>query len=157
MIEPLLDASCHKGLVNNFYKCFVNNYGPTYAECGGLMYLSKSIKFKNRKYKMVGVINGDTEMYEKPIGRGYVSLEIKKNHPWFTHQKSILCHEFHHSKLEGNFFKDDFVFNVKRGYGVNGKYDGIVVKNLIATYSHMRDTSKSRWIKNFLNFILEKK
>ena len=146
---------------NNFLKeeikNFINNYGPTYAECGGLMYLSKSIKFKNRKYKMVGAIDGDTTMHDQPVGRGYVNLETKKNHPWLPYQKTILCHEFHHSKLDGNFAKNDFVFNVKRGHGVNGKCDGIIIKNLIATYSHMRDTSKTRWIKNFLNFIMEKK
>ena len=40
-----------------------------------------------------------------------------------------------------------------RGYGTNGKHDGILYKNLIASYSHLRDTSQSRWIENFLNFV----
>ncbi len=106
---------------------------------------------------MVGVINGDTVMHDQPVGRGYVNLETKKNHPWLPCQKPILCHEFHHSKLEGDFVKNDFVFNVKRGYGVDGKSDGIIYKNLLATYSHIRDTSKTRWIKNFLDFIVERK
>ncbi len=138
-------------------KLFINKYGPTFAECGGLMYLSKSIKFKDRKYKMVGAINGDVTMHDQPVGRGYVNLETKKNHPWLPHQKSIPGHEFHHSRLDGKFIKSDFVFNVKRGYGVDGKSDGIIVKNLIATYSHIRDTSKTRWIRNFLDFIVETK
>ena len=155
--ELSLDELSKNNFLKKEIKGFINNYGPTYAECGGLMYLSKSIKFKNRKYKMVGAINGDILMHNEPVGRGYVNLEIKKNHPWFSRQKSISCHEFHHSKLEGNFGRNDFVFNVKRGYGVNGKCDGIIVKNLIATYSHIRDTSKTRWIKNFLDFIVESK
>ena len=138
-------------------KKFINDNGPTYAECGGLMYLSKSIKFKNKKYKMVGAINGDITMHNQPVGRGYVNLEVKKNHPWLSNGKSILCHEFHHSKLEGNFVKNDFAFNVKRGFGVDGISDGIIFKNLLATYSHIRDTSKTRWIKNFLDFIVERK
>ena len=146
---------------NNFLKKeikkFINDNGPTYAECGGLMYLSKSIKFKNKKYKMVGAINGDITMHSQPVGRGYVNLEVKKNHPWLSNGKSILCHEFHHSKLEGNFVKNDFAFNVKRGFGVDGISDGIIFKNLLATYSHIRDTSKTRWIKKFLDFIVERK
>ena len=155
--ELSLDELSSNSSLKKEIKDFINNNGPTYAECGGLMYLSKNIKYKNKKYKMVGVINGDTVMHDQPVGRGYVNLETKKNHPWLPCQKPILCHEFHHSKLQGNFVKKDFVFNVKRGYGVDGKCDGIFVKNLVATYSHIRDTSKSRWINNFLNFVVEKK
>ena len=40
-----------------------------------------------------------------------------------------------------------------RGYGINSKHDGILYKNLVASYSHLRDTAQSRWIENYLNFI----
>ena len=155
--ELCLDELSKNNYLKKEVRDFITNYGPTYAECGGLMYLSKSIKLKNRKYKMVGALNGNITMHDHPIGRGYVNLQVKKNHPWLPNRKSILCHEFHHSKLEGAFVKNDFVFNVKRGFGVDGNSDGIIFKNLLATYSHIRDTSKTRWIKNFLDFIVERK
>ncbi len=155
--ELYLDKLSRNTSLKKEIKSFINNYGPTYAECGGLMYLSKSIKFKNRKYKMIGAIDGDTTMHDQPVGRGYVHLETKQKHLWLPHKKSIPGHEFHHSRLEGDFARNDFAFNVKRGYGVDGKSDGIIVKNLIATYSHIRDTSKIRWIKNFLDFIVKNK
>ena len=59
-------------------KNFVENNGPVYAECGGLMYLAKSIKYKSKTYKMTGIIPGVIKMDEKPVGRGYVKLKTKK-------------------------------------------------------------------------------
>lgn len=57
---------------------FIELEKPCYAECGGLMYLSESINYKNKKHKMVGAIPGNIIMSKKPIGRGYVKLKIKK-------------------------------------------------------------------------------
>ncbi|MGD8594209.1 MAG: cobyrinate a,c-diamide synthase, partial [Gammaproteobacteria bacterium] len=55
---------------------------PVYAECGGLMYLTRSITWDDKKYAMVGAIAADTVMHEKPQGRGYVQLEETEHHPW---------------------------------------------------------------------------
>ena len=40
---------------------------------------------------------------------------------------------------------------------INNKSDGIMYKNLLASYTHIRDTQKSRWIKNFLSFVEDSK
>jgi cobyrinic acid a,c-diamide synthase len=55
---------------------------PTYAECGGLMYLARGIEWKGRRAAMVGAIPGDIRMHAKPVGRGYVILEAGADHPW---------------------------------------------------------------------------
>lgn len=44
---------------------------PTYAECGGLMYLSRSLSWQGQTRQMVGVVPGDTVMHARPVGRGY--------------------------------------------------------------------------------------
>ena len=138
-------------------KNFVENNGPVYAECGGLMYLAKSIKYKNKTYKMTGIIPGTVKMNEKPIGRGYVKLKVKKNHLWGMKENVLLnAHEFHHASLiyEKNY-KYKHIYNMKRGYGINGNDDGFVYKNLLANFAHLRHTKKSPWIKYFINFIKE--
>ena len=38
---------------------------PIYAECGGLMYLTKSISSGNKKYKMVGIFDAETSMTKR--------------------------------------------------------------------------------------------
>jgi cobyrinic acid a,c-diamide synthase len=55
---------------------------PTYAECGGLMYLSRSISWQGRTAAMVGAIPGDAVMHARPVGRGYVQLQETGALPW---------------------------------------------------------------------------
>ena len=135
----------------------IENGMPTYAECGGLMYLSKSIKYEDQQSEMVGIINADCEMHEKPIGRGYTLLKNKNIHPWNTNYGSeIPGHEFHYSKLVNTPIKTDYAYQVNRGFGVNGKHDGIVYKNLLACYAHQRNTQQNQWILSFLEFVKSK-
>ena len=46
-------------------KKFAEDNLPIYAECGGLMYLTKSIVNANKKYKMVGLFDAETKMTKK--------------------------------------------------------------------------------------------
>ncbi|MBE8190378.1 MAG: cobyrinate a,c-diamide synthase [Candidatus Thioglobus sp.] len=124
---------------------------PTYAECGGLMYLSKRIE----NYPMVGVIDADCKINKKPIGRGYVQLAPSENHPWKNVSKHIFAHEFHYSKLENIAKNTNFAYRILRGVGVNGKSDGILLHNLLATYSHLRNVGGNFWVEQFVNFIKE--
>lgn len=124
---------------------------PTYAECGGLMYLTNSIIKNNKNYKMLGVIDADTIITKKPIGRGYVKLKPINNHLWVG-SEDINGHEFHYSKLENINSQYKFAFEVKRGAGIKDNKDGILAYNLLATYSHLRNIN-SNWVVNFLNFI----
>ena len=127
---------------------------PTYAECGGLMYLSSSINFKSEKCNMVGIIDADCEMFEKPIGRGYTLLEKNSNHLWSDNTTtSIPGHEFHYSKLTRISNEYNYAYAVKRGFGIDGNHDGIIYKNLVACYAHQRNTSQNQWIPNFIKFI----
>mgnify|MGYP000433114020 CR=1 FL=1 len=130
----------------------IENGMPTYAECGGLMYLAKTIKFKNSKMKMCGVFDIDVEMHDKPIGRGYTKL-ITNNHPWGMSLEKINAHEFHYSSVRFNNKRYKYAYNIKRGYGINGKDDGLIYKNTIASFSHLRSTEQFDWVKNFTNFI----
>ena len=127
---------------------------PTYAECGGLMYLCKSIKFASEQCEMVGIIDAECEMFEKPIGRGYTLLQKNTLHPWpHAADQPIAGHEFHYSKLAYVSSETQFAFEVNRGFGVTGKKDGIVYKNLLACYAHQRNTQQNQWISSFIDFV----
>ena len=137
---------------------------PTYAECGGLMYLSRSISWHGNTLDMVGVIPGDATMHARPQGRGYVKLYPSDNHPWNVSDtscsfegESIPAHEFHHSRLENCSSDLTFAFRVLRGQGVDGEHDGVVMHNMVAGYAHLRDTSRCRWAEAFTAFVHQKK
>jgi len=133
----------------------IDNGLPTYAECGGLMYLSRSISWRGKRCDMVGVIPGDVTMHERPQGRGYVRLRELAPLPWphDTAGKEFSAHEFHYSSLENLDIPMVYAYEVKRGTGIDGEHDGIVINNLLACYSHMRDTAQHRWARRFTDFV----
>lgn len=129
---------------------------PAYAECGGLMYLSRSIDYQGRVYSMVGAIPGDVKMHSKPVGRGYVQLVEDDTHPWPRRDapaKQIRAHEFHYSSLENLPTDSRFAYYVERGYGINGDRDGFLLHNLLASYTHLRTIGSCYWATRFVSFI----
>lgn len=133
---------------------------PTYAECGGLMYLANSISWHGKTQPMVGIIDGVVTMHRKPVGRGYVILQPVSGHPWHTERQAndpaappqVHAHEFHYSNLEGLPDNTTYAYAVKRGHGVDGKHDGIVMYNLLASYAHLRATAGCDWPARFVQF-----
>ncbi|MBV2089401.1 MAG: hydrogenobyrinic acid a,c-diamide synthase (glutamine-hydrolyzing) [Candidatus Thiodiazotropha sp. (ex Ctena orbiculata)] len=136
---------------------FIERGGPVYAECGGLIYLTRSLSWQGKKCRMAGVIPADTVMHEKPQGRGYVRLSETGRSPWPTlgegHQE-IFAHEFHYSSLVGlKAQQDDYAYRVERGFGIDGKNDGYVYKNLLASYTHRRSVGGNNWVTRFLALV----
>ena len=130
---------------------------PTYAECGGLMYLSQSLTWNGETHDMVGVLPAVTRMYEKPQGRGYVKLdEIEGQHLWTSTgqtTKTLRAHEFHYSSLLGLPDNSRFAYRMQRGSGIQQQQDGLIYKNLLASYTHLRNTAANQWVKRFLRFV----
>ncbi|KAA0452590.1 MAG: cobyrinate a,c-diamide synthase [Candidatus Thioglobus sp.] len=152
----LEDLSANQSLLADI-KAKIEQGLPTYAECGGLMYLSQAISYQGKTHKMVGVIKADTEMTNQPVGRGYVQLLPTENHPWNGVADKICAHEFHYSKLNNISAKTRYAYKVLRGVGVDNKHDGILTHNLLATYTHFRSVGNNHWVGQFVNFIKAKK
>jgi cobyrinic acid a,c-diamide synthase len=128
---------------------------PTYAECGGMMYLTRSISFQGARREMVGVIPADSVMGETPQGRGLVRVEATADFPWPGAQGEgvVAAHEFHYARLENVAPELRYAWRVQRGHGVDGRRDGIVIGNMLAGFTHQRDTSRHRWTDQFVAFV----
>jgi cobyrinic acid a,c-diamide synthase len=128
---------------------------PVYAECGGLMYLTRSLQWKEQRREMVGAIAADTVMHPKPVGRGYIRLRETGQGPWpgTAAGTEFNAHEFHYSALENVDPNLCYAYEVVRGKGVTGRHDGIVYKNLLANYAHLRDVEAFRWAERFIGFV----
>ena len=122
---------------------------PIYAECGGLMYLTKSIKHNNQKYKMVGLFDAETQMTKK-MTLNYTQGRITSN-CLISSPRNFNAHEFHYSKIT-NLPKDaKFLYDLKIGEGISSKKDGFSEYNIVASYCHLYfDSAKfaSNIIKN---------
>lgn len=127
---------------------------PVYAECGGLMYLARSIEWQHEKHDMVGAIPADIVMESKPQGRGYVQLRETADGIWpATSGQTIAAHEFHYSRFL-NLPKDArFAFQVLRGSGIDGEHDGYIRNNMLACYTHQRNTRNNDWVVRFVEFV----
>lgn len=129
---------------------------PIYGECGGLMYLTKSIAgYKNSKkhFQMVGIIDAKTKMTSK-LTLNYTSADM--NTSTFGNIQDIRGHEFHYSKLEDLPSDSKYAFSMKRGIGIDGgKHDGILIHNCIASYMHLHFYDRrfpTKWIKSCIEF-----
>ena len=139
---------------------FVESGGVVYAECGGLMYLCHELYWGDRRGAMCGVLNADVAMYERPQGRGYVRLRETPAFPWpqvletpRERPYEIKAHEFHYSAILNPDLAWSFGYQILRGQGIDGKHDGIVHKNLVAAYSHLRAVGGNDWTGRFVAHI----
>ena len=108
---------------------------PIYAECGGLMYLTKSIKHNNQKYKMIGLFDAETEMTKK-MTLNYTQGRIISN-CLISSPRNFNAHEFHYSKIH-NISKDArFLYDLKIGEGISSKKDALSEYNVVASYCHL--------------------
>ncbi|MBT5036409.1 MAG: cobyrinate a,c-diamide synthase [Rhodospirillaceae bacterium] len=131
---------------------------PAYVECGGLLYLSQSLSWQGDKFDMVGIIPGDGVMHDRPIGRGYVQLQETGDGLWSTpreQDQDFPAHEFHYASLDGLSSDQRFAYKVKRGHGIDGAHDGLIIHNLTACFAHQRDLGSNRWAENFVDFIAQ--
>jgi cobyrinic acid a,c-diamide synthase len=125
---------------------------PVYAECGGLMYLGKKIIWKGKEYPMCKALPIIFSVEKRPQGHGYVIAKVIEKNPYFSLGLSIKGHEFHYSKPisidENKEMK--YIFELEKGFGIDGKRDGILYKNLLAGYTHIHIFSVKCWAENFL-------
>jgi cobyrinic acid a,c-diamide synthase len=123
---------------------------PIYGECGGLMYLTRSIKGysgnEGKKRNMVGLIDADTFISGK-LTLNYT--EANSNASIFGKISKVRGHEFHYSRIE-NIAKDSkFAYVMRRGNGIDNKKDGFMVYNCLASYMHLH-FADSRLPKRFI-------
>jgi len=133
---------------------------PAYAECGGLMYLARSIEWRGHKRNMVGAVPVDVLVGKLPQGKGYMSLEETDKSPWpqvgrarSNGSRGVPVHEFHYAWLENLEENPIFAQRVLRGTGIDGKHDGLVVNNLLAGFAHHRNTLANPWVERFVSFV----
>jgi cobyrinic acid a,c-diamide synthase len=123
---------------------------PIFAECGGLMYLCRSIQFNGHSHPMSGVFPIDLKMNQKPVGHGYVSVKVDTPNPFFTPDSIIRGHEFHYSGPDMNDELSDCCLEMTEGYGLNGKRDGLLHKNTLAAYTHIHASGVDGWASAFI-------
>ena len=128
---------------------------PTYAECGGLMYLCESLSWHGETHQMVGAVKGDAIMNARPQGRGYTRMKALGG-IWESGTE-VLAHEFHYARVDNLPEGTDFAYEVLRGHGIDGKNDGVLAYNMLAGFCHLRNSEATPWAARFVDFVQRKR
>ncbi|UCE54927.1 MAG: cobyrinate a,c-diamide synthase [Desulfobacterales bacterium] len=130
---------------------------PIYAECGGLMYLGEELILEGKSYPMAGVLPLVFDFFKRPRGHGYTIVTVEGENPYYPVGTEIRGHEFHYSRVKkwaGD--EKDLVFLMKRGVGIFKDRDGILYKNVLATYTHVHALGTPEWaralVRNAINY-----
>ncbi|MEW6459021.1 MAG: cobyrinic acid a,c-diamide synthase, partial [Bacillota bacterium] len=124
---------------------------PVYAECGGLMYMGRRLIWKGKSYAMTGALPFEVDLDERPRGHGYMIVDVVGDNPYFPVGTTIRGHEFHHSRVHAlDTGTARLAFRVRKGYGIDGEWDGIVYRNVLAAYKHIHALSVPGWAPGFV-------
>jgi cobyrinic acid a,c-diamide synthase len=107
---------------------------PAYAECGGLMYLTKEIH-SGKTYRMCGVLPSTAEMTSRIQALGYVKGTGSGEISYLPSLQGITGHEFHYSRLDPDA-DARYAISLSRGKGIIAGKDGLVTQNTLGCYTH---------------------
>ena len=141
------DLSQNKSMLIDIKKAIYEGM-PTFAECGGFMYLQQSIIDENgNSNSMVGAIDGNSTMQNKLSRFGYTTLTAKRDNLLCLEGESINAHEFHYCDSDNN--GSDFEA-IKPNSGK--KWDCIfALDTLVAGYPHMHFYGNLEFAKKFVH------
>ncbi|HMK56454.1 MAG TPA: cobyrinate a,c-diamide synthase [Dissulfurispiraceae bacterium] len=133
---------------------------PVYAECGGLMYLSKGIRdFGGHLFDMTGIFPFETEMQKRRSGLGYREITLKEPCILGRAGATLRGHEFHYSAVASG--QDVAISGLKKIYdivdaqGSSLGCEGYSIGSALASYVHIHFGSNQRSARHFVNFIKE--
>ncbi|HTZ17038.1 MAG TPA: cobyrinate a,c-diamide synthase [Dissulfurispiraceae bacterium] len=131
---------------------------PVYAECGGLMYLSKGIRdFEDRFFAMAGVLPFETKMKRRRTGLGYREISLGRDCILGRAGSALRGHEFHYSEiLPGPDLKSsgiETVYHVKDAQDTSRGTEGYNSGSVLASYVHVHFASNQRAARHFVNFV----
>ncbi len=134
----------NKSMLRSVLK-YHNEGNPIYAECGGLMYLSKSINGRD----MCNVFNYPSKMTKNVQALSYVISEAQKDNIILKKGEIFRGHEFHYSQVDIGSAQPEFAFKILRGKGIVGSKDGLMDKNTVASYVHTHVAACPQFALNF--------
>jgi cobyrinic acid a,c-diamide synthase len=89
---------------------------PVYAECGGLMYLGKTLVYRGDAYPMVGVFPFTFGLEQRPQGHGYTRIKVVEQ--TYFPVGTALGHEFHYSRVSRVLEGLKVAFQMTKGRGL---------------------------------------
>ena len=130
---------------------------PIYAECGGLMYLSRGLEtLEGQSYSMVGLLPVSTRMLGRKKALGYVEVTLKEDSLWGQKNSVLRGHEFHYSAMEADpSGKEGWLplYNMSRRRAGSVEGEGFQRGRLVASYVHLYLAPHPEALGHFIAFM----
>lgn len=130
---------------------------PIYAECGGLLLLSRGMERDGVFWPLCGALPLRAVWTARPQGLGYVEGEVTLPNPFFPMGLHVRAHEFHYSRCIRDADAPPAALALTRGTGMGrlpgecGRAgDGIVSGGTWGAYSHIFAPAVPCWAPNFV-------
>jgi cobyrinic acid a,c-diamide synthase len=121
---------------------FAERGGPIYAECGGMMYLTRAIlDFEGKSHEMVGLFAAEAVMSKASMTLGYRELHISQPCVLGEVGVTVRGHEFHYSLVEPTG-QLQYACTLMDAQGKSKGWDGLVIGNTVGLYSHLHFASQ---------------
>jgi cobyrinic acid a,c-diamide synthase len=126
--------------------------GPIYAECGGLMYLSRALRTRDgREHEMVGLVPGVAVMRERLAALGYVEVETRAATPLGPAGLRLRGHQFRYSDLVDVPPELPRAYALRRRRGGEGALEGYAPgAAVLASYVHVHWASSPAAAEGFV-------
>ena len=151
--EYAKDLSENRSMLDSIRR-FARTGKPLYAECGGLMYLSKGIELRSgERFGLVGVLPAWTRMLDKVRSLGYVEITLTQDSLFGKVGTVFRGHEFHYSELMEDPLIDpawQTVYAVKRRRTDGITREGYQKGSIVASYVHMHFASNPQLVEWFV-------
>jgi len=126
----------------------INAACPTYAECGGFMYLAQRLMDAQGKgFAMVGAIPGETLITPRLQHFGYTEATVVRRTLLGRTGERIRGHEFHCSRWTRPANRP--AYRILSG-AASGRLEGYSRGNLLASYLHLHLLSRPQWARRFV-------
>ena len=127
---------------------------PIYGECGGLMYLSRSLTTNNGDtFDLVGALPADVRMTKGRQALGHSEVEAIRDCAIALKGDRFRGHEYHYSVAEVDA-DASFAYKMIVGTGING-FDGLTEHNILASYHHAHVYSMPNGFDVFIQKIMK--
>jgi cobyrinic acid a,c-diamide synthase len=128
---------------------FADSGRPIYAECGGMLYLSESLRVDDKSYALAGVLPLSMQMTDKLVQFGYVTVEFTEHCLLGRKGMVVRGHSFHHSRITS---QGDVATIYHVQYSMSGKeeFEGFQQGNVLASYIHLHFRANPAVAENFV-------
>ncbi|GAX91022.1 cobyrinate a,c-diamide synthase [Effusibacillus lacus] len=142
------DLSANNGMMEDIRDAHASGM-PIYAECGGLMYLCRSLTDRlGNEHPMVGVVPATVKMQNRLAALGYREAKAAADHLLLPAGQTVRGHEFHYSFLcpDVENYAWAWILSGRKGEMPEGYASG----NLLASYAHLHFASNPDTVRSLL-------